>query len=165
LFQGKAEWVTVDLNWSGGQVKKTWKSFPHPDLIHTYFCPMQHVRFRPSKNCPQLPPKSWNEWLGCPDMEIILHIINVCRSGLWRQQSVQYRFPRGGFANVEGWKLHPLRSSYDVKGVFHLKCYFNSHLSQLDKFPLFTGKISRKSEIAFFNKICRGTITIHVNFT
>jgi hypothetical protein len=23
LFQGKAEWVTVDLNWSGGQVKKT----------------------------------------------------------------------------------------------------------------------------------------------
>jgi hypothetical protein len=42
---------------------------------------------------------------------------------------------------------------------FLFKCYFKFHLSQLDKFPLFTGEISRKSEIAFFDRIFWGTRT------
>jgi hypothetical protein len=45
--------------------------------------------------------------------------------------------------------MQSLRSGYDVKSIFAFEISFLSHLSQLDKFTLFTGEIFCKSEIAF----------------
>jgi hypothetical protein len=52
-----------------------------------------------------------------------------------------------------GHPIHPLRLGYDVKGVLHLKCHFQAHPSQLDKFPLFPREVSRKSKIVFFDRL------------